>query len=117
MWLMNRSNLKINLSFYFSNYFYCSIEYGLGSGSDFLGFDQLVGSSNMDIRYKYNLAEERNMPSYPLYHTSYEVFSMVKKFVDPAFLVNGEFVDVYVLIISIYFNRNWLFDITQFFLF
>jgi len=82
---MNRSNLKINLSFHFSNYFYCSIGYGLGSGSDYLGFDQLVGSSNYDASYTFNSAEHGNLGSYPLYHTSYEVFSMVKKFVDPTF--------------------------------
>jgi hypothetical protein len=53
-----------------------------------LGFDQLVGSSNMDARYMFNRAEEANMGAYPLYHTSYEVFSMMKQFIDPDFTVN-----------------------------
>jgi hypothetical protein len=68
--------------------FLYSIGYGLGSGSDFLGFDQLVGSSNMDTTYIFNRAEHGRMGSYPLYHTSYEVFSMMKKFVDPDFAVS-----------------------------
>jgi hypothetical protein len=64
-----------------------SFELGLGSGSDFLGFDQLAGSSNMDARYKLDSAQQGNMQSYPLYHTSYEAFSTMKKFVDPDFTV------------------------------
>ena len=68
--------------------FFDSLPFGLGSGSDYLGFDQLVGSSNMDARYTFNPAEQGNMDSYPLYHTSYEAFSTMKRFVDPDFTVN-----------------------------
>jgi hypothetical protein len=68
--------------------FLCSIGFGLGSGSDYLGFDQLVGSSNMDATYTFNRVEQGNLASYPLYHTSYETFSMMKKFVDPDFTVS-----------------------------
>jgi hypothetical protein len=64
------------------------IEYGLGSGSDFVGFDQIVGSSNFDVTYTFNSLDQGNLGSYPLYHTSYEVFSMMKKFIDPDFYVN-----------------------------
>ncbi|UJR30817.1 hypothetical protein I4U23_018335 [Adineta vaga] len=64
------------------------IDSGLGAGSDFLGFDQLAGSSNVDIRYTFNPVDHGNSGSYPLYHTSYEVFSMVKKFIDPEFLAH-----------------------------
>lgn len=64
------------------------IEFGLGSGSDFLGFDQLAGSSNFDATYTFKPEDHGNLGSYPLYHTSYEVFSMVKKFVDPNFSVS-----------------------------
>ncbi len=64
---------------------FCSIGYGLGSGSDFLGFDQIAGSSNFDASYGFNSDDHGNLSSYPLYHTSYEVFSMMKKFVDPDF--------------------------------
>jgi hypothetical protein len=53
-----------------------------------LGFDQLVGSSNMDATYMFNPEEQGNLGSYPLYHTSYEVFSMMKQFIDPDFTVN-----------------------------
>ncbi|CAF1301834.1 unnamed protein product [Rotaria sordida] len=79
------------------------LTYGLGSGSDFFSFDQLVGSSNMDARYTYNSAEQRNIASHPLYHTSYEVFSMMKKFVDPDFTAHrtmGQFIGVLVLLLS-----------------
>ena len=64
-----------------------SIQYGLGSGSDYYAFDQLVGSSNFDTSYAYNPKDHGNVNSYPLYHTSYEVFSMMKKFIDPDFAV------------------------------
>lgn len=66
---------------------FCSLSFGLGSGSDYLGFDQLVGSSNMDARYTFNAVEQGSMDSYPLYHTSYEAFSTMKRFVDPEFTV------------------------------
>jgi hypothetical protein len=68
--------------------FLCSIDYGLGSGSDFFSFDQLVGSSNMDATYRFNPAAQGNITGYPLYHTSYEVFSMMKQFVDLNFTVS-----------------------------
>jgi hypothetical protein len=64
------------------------IQYGLGSTSDYYAFDQLVGSSNFDACYTFNSADYGTMDSHPLYHTSYETFSMVKKFVDPDFSVN-----------------------------
>ncbi len=70
-----------------------SIEYGLGSGSDHLSFDQLVGSSNLVTTYIFDSAALGNMSSYPLYHTSYEVFSTMKKFVDPDFAVSFLFTD------------------------
>ncbi|CAF3820340.1 unnamed protein product [Rotaria sp. Silwood1] len=79
------------------------LTYGLGSGSDFFSFDQLVGSSNMDARYTYDSAEQRNIASHPLYHTSYEVFSMMKNFVDPDFTAHrtmGQFIGVLVLLLS-----------------
>ncbi|CAF1229294.1 unnamed protein product [Rotaria sordida] len=79
------------------------LTYDRGSGSDYFSFDQLVGSSNMDARYTYNSAEQRNIASHPLYHTSYEVFSMMKKFVDPDFTAHrtmGQFIGVLVLLLS-----------------
>jgi len=47
----------------------------------------LAGSSNLHTGYTYDPVAERHMPSYPLYHTSYEAFSTMKKFVDPDFTV------------------------------
>lgn len=67
---------------------FISFGFGLGSGSDFYGFDQLAGSSNMDARYIYNAKEQGYVDSYPLYHTSYEAFSTMKRFVDPDFTVS-----------------------------
>ncbi|CAF1148812.1 unnamed protein product [Rotaria sp. Silwood1] len=79
------------------------IRHGLGSGSDYFAFDQLAGSSNYDATYRFNPADHKNLRSYPLYHTSYEVFSMMKTFVDPDFLAHrtmGQFTGVLALILS-----------------
>ncbi|CAF2468459.1 unnamed protein product [Rotaria sp. Silwood2] len=79
------------------------IRHGLGSGSDFFAFDQLAGSSNFDATYRFNPADHGNLGSYPLYHTSYEVFSMMKTFVDPEFLAHrtmAQFTGVLALILS-----------------
>ena len=43
----------------------------------------------MDTRYVFNSAEQGNMSGYPLYHTSYEIFSVMKEFVDPDFTVSS----------------------------
>ena len=64
------------------------IQYGLGSASDYYAFDQLVGSSNFDASYDSEDNVRGYVRSYPLYHTSYETFSMVKKFIDPDFSVS-----------------------------
>ena len=66
-----------------------SIEYGLGSASDYYGFDQLVGSSNFDASYVHDNEEHRHIASDPLYHTSYETFSTVERWIDPDFSVNN----------------------------
>ncbi|CAM4944796.1 unnamed protein product [Rotaria socialis] len=79
------------------------IAFGLGSASDYFGFDQIVGSSNYDATYTFNRAEHKNLSSYALYHTSYEVFSLVKKFIDPDFLAHqsmGQLTGVLALILS-----------------
>lgn len=72
-------------------FFLYRIGYGLGSGSDFLAFDQLAGSSNFDTSYTFNRDEHGGIGSYPLYHTSYESFSMMQKFIDPEFQVYRSF--------------------------
>ncbi|CAF2498907.1 unnamed protein product [Rotaria sp. Silwood2] len=78
--------------------------YGLGlADSDHYAFDQLVGSSNFDAAYQFNPIDHRNISMYPLYHTSYETFSMMKKFIDPDFTAHrtmGQFVGVLALILS-----------------
>lgn len=66
----------------------CRIRFGLGAASDYYGFDQLVGSSNFDTSYDYNVKDHGNIASHPLYHTSYETFYTMKKFIDPEFLVS-----------------------------
>ncbi|CAF4516396.1 unnamed protein product, partial [Rotaria sp. Silwood2] len=80
-----------------------NMRYGLGSSSDYYGFDQLVGSSNMDIRYTYDVAYHGKLSSYPLYHTSYEVFSMMKNLMDPDFMAHrtiGQLWGVLTLLLS-----------------
>ncbi len=45
----------------------------------------------MYAKYIFDSTDHGNLGSYPLYHTSYEVFSMMKKFVDPEFYVRYSF--------------------------
>lgn len=53
-----------------------------GAGSDYLGFYQYVGVSAVDFRY---FGFNRTFLGYPMYHSKYETFEYVKKFVDPEF--------------------------------
>ncbi|CAM2718149.1 unnamed protein product [Rotaria socialis] len=79
------------------------IAYGLGSGSDFFGFDQLVGSSNIDATYMFDHTYYKSLSSYALYHTSYEVFAMMKNFIDPNFTAHrtmGQLMGVVALFLS-----------------
>ncbi len=85
---MNQSTLNTTFLLISIFLFLYRIQYGLGSGSDFYAFDQLVGSSNFDAMYTFNPADHGNIGTYPLYHTSYETFSTMEKFVDPDFTVN-----------------------------
>ena len=48
----------------------------------------MVGSSNYDATYQFNPAEHGGLGTYALYHTSYELFSVVKRFIDPEFYVS-----------------------------
>ncbi|CAF3610983.1 unnamed protein product [Rotaria sp. Silwood1] len=78
------------------------IRYGLGSSSDFYAFNQLAGSSNFDAVYQFNPTDHGNIDMYPLYHTSYETFSMVKNFIDPDFIAHrtmAQFIGVLGLIL------------------
>uniref|UniRef100_H2Z2R7 glutamate carboxypeptidase II n=1 Tax=Ciona savignyi TaxID=51511 RepID=H2Z2R7_CIOSA len=55
----------------------------LGSGSDYTMFLQSVGVPALDMSYTYDYT--LGVSSYPLYHTVYETFDMVTKFVDTDF--------------------------------
>ncbi|CAF1243707.1 unnamed protein product [Rotaria sordida] len=57
---------------------------GLSAISDFAGFNQIAGSSNIAMTYL-NKSDLKNAGAYPLYHTQYETFRLVKTFVDPEF--------------------------------
>nr|XP_039259813.1 N-acetylated-alpha-linked acidic dipeptidase 2-like isoform X1 [Styela clava] len=55
----------------------------LGSGSDFTPFIQVAGVSSLSTSYSYDTSI--GLASYPVYHSVYETFDLVKKFVDPDF--------------------------------
>uniref|UniRef100_F6ZAX9 Glutamate carboxypeptidase 2 n=1 Tax=Ciona intestinalis TaxID=7719 RepID=F6ZAX9_CIOIN len=56
---------------------------GLGSGSDYTAFLQVLGIASVDLRHTYD--RSIGLASYPVYHSVYETFSLVEKFVDPGF--------------------------------
>ncbi|CAF0849506.1 unnamed protein product [Adineta ricciae] len=57
---------------------------GINAGSDYTGFSQIAGSSNLGMTYV-NVSGIQSGGAYPLYHTQYETFRLVKNFVDPEF--------------------------------
>uniref|UniRef100_H2Z0Q2 glutamate carboxypeptidase II n=1 Tax=Ciona savignyi TaxID=51511 RepID=H2Z0Q2_CIOSA len=60
--------------------------YGLGSGSDFTAFLQIIGIPSVDLRHTYD--QSIGLASYPVYHSVYETFELVNKFVDPGFKIH-----------------------------
>uniref|UniRef100_A0A8C5RKZ4 glutamate carboxypeptidase II n=1 Tax=Laticauda laticaudata TaxID=8630 RepID=A0A8C5RKZ4_LATLA len=56
----------------------------LGSGSDFEAFFQRLGIASGRVRYTKNRKVDK-YSSYPVYHTTYETFELVKRFYDPSF--------------------------------
>ncbi|XP_064646378.1 N-acetylated-alpha-linked acidic dipeptidase 2-like [Lineus longissimus] len=56
----------------------------LGSGSDFAHFLCFLGIPGIDLRYTYDEIKYK-VSSYPLYHTVYETFRLMKKFIDSDF--------------------------------
>lgn len=79
---------------------------GLSAISDFAGFNQIAASSNFALIYKYDVSTQpwdihkpkwcwtlqsdvKGIAAYPLYHTQYETFRLVKRFVDPTFQVSS----------------------------
>uniref|UniRef100_A0A8C9D9Y2 Aminopeptidase NAALADL1 n=1 Tax=Panthera leo TaxID=9689 RepID=A0A8C9D9Y2_PANLE len=68
-----------------------STEYGLvpslgslGAGSDYAPFIHFLGISSMDIAYTYDRSKT-SARIYPTYHTAFDTFGYVDKFVDPGF--------------------------------
>ncbi|XP_070607747.1 N-acetylated-alpha-linked acidic dipeptidase 2 isoform X2 [Erythrolamprus reginae] len=56
----------------------------LGSGSDFEAFFQRLGIASGRVRYTKNRKLDK-YSNYPVYHTTYETFELVKRFYDPSF--------------------------------
>ncbi|XP_058042110.1 N-acetylated-alpha-linked acidic dipeptidase 2-like isoform X1 [Ahaetulla prasina] len=56
----------------------------LGSGSDFEAFFQRLGIASGRVRYTKNRKVDK-YSNYPVYHTTYETFELVKRFYDPSF--------------------------------
>ncbi|CAF0790038.1 unnamed protein product [Didymodactylos carnosus] len=71
---------------------------GLGATSDFNGFNQIVGSSNLAMSYAHDKDYAKNIASYPLYHTQYETFRLVKNFIDQTFEAHQSVARMYGLL-------------------
>ncbi|PIK45156.1 hypothetical protein BSL78_17973, partial [Apostichopus japonicus] len=56
----------------------------LGSGSDFTTFLQAIGISALDFSFQHDRATIKISP-YPMYHSVYETYELVKQFYDPDF--------------------------------
>ncbi|XP_015974911.2 aminopeptidase NAALADL1 isoform X3 [Rousettus aegyptiacus] len=56
----------------------------LGAGSDYAPFIHFLGISSMDIAYTYDKSKT-SARIYPTYHTAFDTFGYVDKFVDPGF--------------------------------
>ncbi|XP_033635312.1 putative N-acetylated-alpha-linked acidic dipeptidase [Asterias rubens] len=57
----------------------------LGSGSDYASFLQLAGISAIDLRYTFDRISTPIPAFYPLYHSVYETFTLVDRYLDPGF--------------------------------
>uniref|UniRef100_Q9UQQ1-3 Isoform 3 of Aminopeptidase NAALADL1 n=1 Tax=Homo sapiens TaxID=9606 RepID=Q9UQQ1-3 len=56
----------------------------LGAGSDYAPFVHFLGISSMDIAYTYDRSKT-SARIYPTYHTAFDTFDYVDKFLDPGF--------------------------------
>uniref|UniRef100_A0A4X1V526 Aminopeptidase NAALADL1 n=1 Tax=Sus scrofa TaxID=9823 RepID=A0A4X1V526_PIG len=56
----------------------------LGAGSDYAPFIHFLGISSMDLAYTYDRSKT-SARIYPTYHTAFDTFDYVDKFVDPGF--------------------------------
>jgi len=69
----------------------------LGSGSDFTFFASVIGISCVDIRYMYDQASHPRLSNYPTYHTLYDNFNYMTKFIDPDFRYHSIVAKVWLL--------------------
>ncbi|XP_065385482.1 aminopeptidase NAALADL1 isoform X3 [Macaca fascicularis] len=60
----------------------------LGAGSDYAPFIHFLGISSMDIAYTYDRSKT-SARIYPTYHTAFDTFDYVDKFLDPGPLVTA----------------------------
>ncbi|KAF7687672.1 aminopeptidase NAALADL1 isoform X1 [Silurus meridionalis] len=58
--------------------------YLTGAGSDYAAFMHYLGISSMDIAYTYDRSKT-SARIYPAYHTAYDTFDYVNRFIDPGF--------------------------------
>uniref|UniRef100_A0A8C5LD94 Aminopeptidase NAALADL1 n=1 Tax=Jaculus jaculus TaxID=51337 RepID=A0A8C5LD94_JACJA len=56
----------------------------LGAGSDYAAFIHFLGISSMDLAYTYDRSKT-SARIYPTYHTAFDTFDYVEKFLDPGF--------------------------------
>ncbi|XP_031799502.1 aminopeptidase NAALADL1 [Sarcophilus harrisii] len=57
----------------------------LGSGSDYAAFLHFLGITSMDIAYTYDRSKT-SARIYPTYHTAFDTFQYVERFLDPGFI-------------------------------
>ena len=58
----------------------------VGSGSDYAPFLQQVGTSIINIGW----SPPPDVGGYPVYHSVYETFELVSRFVDPGFVIHRQ---------------------------
>ncbi|XP_028626961.1 N-acetylated-alpha-linked acidic dipeptidase-like protein [Grammomys surdaster] len=56
----------------------------LGAGSDYASFIHFLGITSMDLAYTYDRSKT-SARIYPTYHTAFDTFDYVEKFLDPGF--------------------------------
>ncbi|XP_052047710.1 aminopeptidase NAALADL1 [Apodemus sylvaticus] len=56
----------------------------LGAGSDYASFVHFLGITSMDLAYTYDQSKT-SARIYPTYHTAFDTFDYVEKFLDPGF--------------------------------
>lgn len=62
----------------------------LGAGSDYASFIHFLGITSMDLAYTYDRSKT-SARIYPTYHTAFDTFDYVEKFLDPGEEGTGAF--------------------------